>query len=59
MALDPLQSILYILLGTLIGIVYGLRRIFILEHKIDKVIKRIEKQERKELQLLQKKRKRR
>lgn len=59
MALGALQSILYILLGTLIGIVYGLRRIFILEKKIDKVIKRIERQERKELQILQKKKKRR
>tara|TARA_Y100000034_G_scaffold113269_1_gene148080 strand:+ start:735 stop:893 length:159 start_codon:yes stop_codon:yes gene_type:complete len=33
--------ILYILLGALAGIVYALRRVFILERKIDRIDRRI------------------
>ena len=37
---DVNSIMLYILIGAVAGIVYSLRRIFILEEKLDKLVKR-------------------
>jgi len=65
MPLSVVDSILYILLGAVAGMIYSLRRIFILEKKIDELdnkifglAKRVESEEEEELRLLKKKRKR-
>lgn len=63
MPLSVVDSILYILLGAVAGMIYSLRRIFILERKIDdidsklfRLARRIESEEKEELKLLKKKR---
>jgi len=65
MPLSVVDSILYILLGAVAGMIYSLRRIFILEKKIDEVdnklfrlARRVESEEEEELRLLKKKIKR-
>ena len=65
MPLSVIDSILYILLGAVAGMIYSLRRIFILEKKIDEVdnklfrlARRVESEEEEELRLLKKKIKR-
>jgi len=65
MPLSIIDSILYILLGAVAGMIYSLRRIFILEKKIDdidtkmyRLARRIESEEREELRLLKKRKKR-
>jgi|TARA_B100001971_G_C18114342_1_gene495972 hypothetical protein len=40
---DVNSVMLYILIGAVAGIVYSLRRIFILEEKIDSIVKRKKK----------------
>lgn len=59
MPLDVVTSILYILLGAVAGVVYSLRRMFILEKKIDfidekllKILKKVQKEEEEELSIL-------
>jgi len=66
MALDVINSILYILLGAVAGVIYSLRRIFTLERKIDnidekllRIVNKIEKEEEQELRLLNRKKKKR
>ena len=63
MPLSIVDSILYILLGAVAGMIYSLRRIFILEKKIDeldnklfRLARRIESEEEEGLRLLKKKR---
>jgi len=65
MPLSVIDSILYILLGAVAGMIYSLRRIFILERKIDdidsklfRLAKKIESEEREELRLLKRKKRR-
>lgn len=65
MPLSVVDSILYILLGAVAGMIYSLRRIFILEKKIDEIdnklfrlARRVESEEEEELRLLKKKRNR-
>ena len=65
MPLSVVDSILYILLGAVAGMIYSLRRIFILEKKIDEIdnkifrlARRVESEEEEELRLLKKKIKR-
>ncbi len=65
MPLSVIDSILYILLGAVAGMIYSLRRIFILEKKIDEIdnkifrlARRVESEEEEELRLLKKKIKR-
>ena len=66
MPLDVVNSILYILLGAVAGVIYSLRRIFILEKKIDfidekllRLLKKVEREEVEELKLLRKRSRRR
>lgn len=56
--MDPIYSVMYILLGAVVGMIYGLRRIFILEEKINRLLNILERQESKELKLLLKKKQR-
>ncbi len=41
--MDMNSIMLYILIGAVAGIVYSLRRIFILEEKIDRLVRRKKK----------------
>lgn len=66
MPLSVVNSILYILLGAVAGMIYSLRKIFILEKKIDNIdrtllrlVKRIEAAEREELKILKRRKKKR
>ena len=59
MALSAVDAILYILLGSVAGVIYSLRKILILERKIDrldrgiiKIVQKIEREEREELRIL-------
>jgi len=65
MPLSVVDSILYILLGAVAGMIYSLRRVFILEKKIDdidsklfRLAKIIESEEKEELRLLKRKKRR-
>src|SRR3989344_1198603 len=65
MPLSVIDSILYILLGAVAGMIYSLRRVFILEKKIDdidsklfRLAKIIESEEKEELRLLKRKKRR-
>ena len=65
MPLSVIDSILYILLGAIAGMIYSLRRVFILEKKIDdidsklfRLAKIIESEEKEELRLLKRKKRR-
>ncbi len=42
MALDLTQVVLIVLLGAIIGILYGIRRIYILEYKIERIEEHME-----------------
>ncbi|QQG38480.1 MAG: hypothetical protein HYS32_02630 [Candidatus Woesearchaeota archaeon] len=59
MALSVIDSILYILVGAIAGMIYSLRRIFILEKKINildqniiQLMRRLEREESEELRIL-------
>jgi len=63
--LTTVYLVLYALIGAIAAMIYGLRKIFSLEKriitmdsKIARLLSKVEKEERKELSLLKKKRKR-